>query len=441
MPFASSCTGSIVAFPSVISTRWPQLAAALGLLAALAGLAWLLSPALAERAEPAAAVALANAAAPTPALPPAAPTSLLDSTAERRRQLLAQVQLTAHTYCAYHDSSIYPFSARPIGEQPDQVYPNAAINETNPMRKSGGGSDPKVLIQTSQTRVYLAAGEAVSFSVRAVDGDGAVLALVVTGASAAAVAAGQPRPLAPTSPLVLTFLDDGSGADPVAGDGAFAATLAPAATSLAGFNGTIRTLVHYSVAGQNGSVSFDVIYSASVPAVWSGPPREVVEEGALHFYLPLQVRQPGRYVVSGRVDDAAGKPFALLSFNEPLAAGPATVRLSVFGKLLHDLRPVLPLTLRDVDAYLLKENSDPDRVLLARREGPVLTGKAHPIDSFADAEWQGEQRQRNLAEFARDAQAARAALASAEPLAALPAPPCALPPSLPPSPPSPPLSH
>jgi hypothetical protein len=401
--------------------RWRWAPAACALLAVLAGFAWLIG---AERADQQAPVVAARAAPPRlPAVLAAAPVALPDP-ATRRRQLLDQVQLTEHTYCNYRDSSKYPHDARPIAEQPDQVFPNAAVNEANAMRRDGGGSDPKVLIQTSQTRVYLAAGEAVSFSLRAVDGDGKVLPLVVTGASAQALPVGQQRPLAA---LALAFADDGSGADPVAGDGAFAATLAPGQTALAQFNGTIRTRVSYSVNGQGGSVAFDVIHSAELPAVWRGAAREVRENGSLSYYLKADIRTAGRYVVSGRVDDARGKPFALLSFNEVLPTGPNEIRLSVFGKLLRDQAAALPLTLRDVDAYLLKENTDPDRALMPRLEGTVLTGKSYPLHSFDDSEWHSEERQRHLAEFGKDMRAARAAWASFDPASPLPAPACPVP--------------
>jgi hypothetical protein len=46
------------------------------------------------------------------------------------------------------------------------------------------------------------------------------------------------------------------------------------------------------------------------------------------------------------------------------AHGSSEVGLTVFGKLMRDLAPALPLTLRDVDGYLLKENTDPDRALM-----------------------------------------------------------------------------
>jgi hypothetical protein len=354
--------------------------------------------------------------APGLPLPSAAPA--------RRKQLVENLQLAEHTYCSYRESSKYPHTSRPIAEQPDQVYPNAPVNETHAMRLDGGGADPKVQLQTSQSRVYMAAGEAVSFSLRAVDAGGQALPLVVTRAVAQGITFKGSR----ASPQVaLAFADDGRGADAVAGDGAFAAVLAPAQTGLAAFNGTIRAEVRYSVGGNNGAVLFDVIYSPELPATWSGQVREAVENGSLNFYLKADIRQAGRYIVSGRVDDARGKPFALVTFNDKLGVGPNEVRLTMFGKLMRDQDAALPLTLRDVDGYLLKENTDPDRVLMPRLEGKAFTGKPHPLTSFSDAEWQGEERSRYLAEFGKDLARARSELAGFDPATPLPPSACAEP--------------
>jgi hypothetical protein len=388
--------------------------AAIALLAALFG--WLMH----EEGAATAAAAAATAApgrqvfgkiegGTGPPLPPAA--------SSRRGQLIENLQLADHTYCSYRDSTRYPHTSRPIAEQPDQVYPNAPVNETRAMRQDGGASDPKVQVQTSQSRVYMAAGETVSFSLRAIDGDGQVLPLVVTRAVAQGIASKGSRG---TAQVALAFADDGAGADAQAGDGAFAAVLAPAQTGLASFNGTIRTEVRFSVGGNAGSVLFDVIYSPELPARWTGQVREAVEDGSLSFYLKAEVRQAGRYVVSGRVDDARGKPLALVSFNDVLAIGTTEVRLTMFGKLMRDQEAALPLTLRDVDGYLLKENTDPDRALMPRLEGKVFTGKPHPLGSFSDAEWQGEERSRYLAEFGKDLARARTELAGLDPAAPLP---------------------
>ena len=350
-----------------------------------------------------------------------APAATLPAAAPARRQLLEHYQLVERTLCSYEQASQYPAGARPMAQNADQAYPNQPVTEANPMRLDGGGTENGVLLQTSQSRVHMASGEVVAFSLRAVDPDGATLPLVITRAVAAGISYGATRAHAQ---VALAFSDDGVGADPVAGDGAFAAVLAPAQTGLASFDGTIRTRVSYSVNGKNGSVAFDVIYSPVLPAVWTGAVREARENGSLNFYLKAEVRVAGRYIVSGRVDDAQGRPFALLTFNDLLPTGPNEVRLSAFGKLLRDGEPALPLTLRDVEAYLLRENADPDRALMPRLQGTVATSRSYPLNGFSDAPFDGEERKRYLTEFGKDVQLARAALLRDDPNGAMPASAC-----------------
>jgi hypothetical protein len=174
-------------------------------------------------------------------------------------------------------------------------------------------------------------------------------------------------------------------------------------------------------------VLFDVVYSPTLPATWAGAPRESVADGALQFTLPLDVRLPGRYVVTGRIDDAQGRPFALATFNDVLGAGAQQLPLTVHGKLLHDGAPQLPLALRDVEGYLLRENADPDRLLLPRLEGRVFASARRSLDGVPNAEWQSEQRSRYLAEYAKDRGAARGRLAQFDPAAPLPPSACAPP--------------
>ena len=328
----------------------------------------------------------------------------------RRRQLAEQVQLTGHTYCSYLQQTRYPHTSRPAAQHPDQLYPNQPVLESNPLRVDGGDSDPAVLVQTTQSRVYLAAGETVAFSLRAVDAQGVALPLVVTRALAQGLVAPGTR-AAPR--VTLAFAQDGDD---------WRATFAPQAGALAGFHGTIRSAVRFSVNGRSGVVLFDVIHSPELPAVWHGAPHEAIGPDALEFTLPLDVRIPGRYVVSGRVDDALGRPFALASFNELLGQGTQAVALRVHGKLLHDADPgpALPLVLRDVEGYLLRENADPDRLLLARREGPVLVSRTLSLAGVPDHEWQSEERSRYLAEYAKDRMAARERLAAFDPAATQP---------------------
>ncbi|MBC3871178.1 choice-of-anchor X domain-containing protein [Undibacterium oligocarboniphilum] len=330
----------------------------------------------------------------------------------QRQALLAQWLQADQTLCQYQDSTRYPNYSRPIAEHPDQVYPNQLITESHPMRKKGGGTDQEVQIQTTQSRVYLAAGESVQFTIQAKNKSGQMLPLITDRALARGITYNASRE-APQSPVAMS--DSGREGDQVAGDGIYSGVLNPAQTGLASFNGTIRTELSYTVNGQAGVVLFDVIYSPEVPAIWAGPVRESTEGGALRFILKANVQMPGRYIVHGRVDDARGKPFALVSFNDLLPQGSNDIPLVVAGNLLRDQTPVFPLTLRDVDAYLLKENTDPDRALMPRIEGTAYVSKTYPLKTFSDTEWSSEERSRYLTEFEKDAGLAKNALISFDP--------------------------
>ena len=333
------------------------------------------------------------------------------------RELKQQFDLVDKTYCDYAANTKYPDASRPVAQHPDQVYPNAPVTEAHAMRTGNGRTEPNVSLQTSQSRVYMASGEVAAFSLRAIDAQGKALPLVVTSAVAQGMTYEGKRA---TSRVPLAFADDGRGADAVSGDGAFAGILAPGQTGLAGFAGTIRSEVRYTVNGKNGFVLFDVIYTPELPATWSGPVREAVEDGSLVYYLKADVRMAGRYIVHGRVDDAKGKPFALATFNDLLPSGPGEVKLMVFGKLMRDQDAALPLTLRDVDGYLLKENTDPDRALMPRLEGKVHVGKAHPLKNFSDKEWESEERTRHLVEFSKDVKLAQGAYNKLDPTLEVP---------------------
>jgi hypothetical protein len=107
-------------------------------------------------------------------------------------------------------------------------------------------------------------------------------------------------------------------------------------------------------------------------------------------------------VVSARVDDANGKPFALLGFNDELAAGMQEVRLVLFGKLVRDGAPVFPLALRDVEGFLLIPDRFPYRAMMPRVAGRMHVSGSYPLSGFSDAEWTSEERERYLAELTRD---------------------------------------
>ncbi len=398
---------------------WQALAVSLALI--LVALVWWFS----SGTESSMAATLANQAnrnfLKTPGSPDGA--SLLASNNNRDQRLVAlskQVELADQTLCSYRNSTKYPQGSRPIAENPDQVYPNQPVQEKRAMHKENGQTDTHVQIETTQSRIFLASRESVMFTVKAMDEDGNVLPLFVTRAIARGLTFQGARE-APQIPVA--FSDDGNNSDAVAGDNMFSGVLTPATTGLAQFNGTIRLELKYNVGDRSGVLFFDVIYSPEVPATWASSVREAVEQGSLNFYLKADVREAGRYVVTGRIDDAKGKPYALVTFNDLLPQGATEVKLTVFGKLMRDQSPTFPLTLRDIDAYLLKENADPDRALMSRIVGPAYVSKMHTAQNFSDEEWQSEERSRYLNEFSKDLEQAKNALLELNPTMSKTSPP------------------
>jgi len=349
---------------------------------------------LAVAASPPASAAALPQAAVTAASAAAAPLSPLGQ-AERREQLAlwqGRLERARETLQAYRAAAQYPHESRPIEEHPDQVRPFAPIEEERSLRMPGGTAPQGVKLRTTQERVFASGAESSRVTLRLEDLQGRVLPLRATRAVMKEVT--PPGATSSTAEFVMPLT--------TAPDGALVAVMHPAAQGFATFAGTVRLEMLLDHAGQPGFIYFDLNYSPETAATWQPGVREALEEGSLAFYLKAQVLQPGRYVVSARIDDAKGEPLAIALFNRELPAGLQEIRLPVFGKLIRDKAPAFPLQLRDVEAFLLLENRFPDRVMLPRRAGVQHTSKAYALASFSADEWASEERDRYLAELGKD---------------------------------------
>jgi len=308
----------------------------------------------------------------------------------------------------YREHTKYPFDSRPAREHADQMFPNRPVVEHEKLVNPGQKPAPNVRIVSSQERVDVAGAESVLLTVAAIDDHGSALPLVVTRATAL----DPPKDGKPSqrNSVALPFNDEGAAGDAAAGDATWSVRFSPSTQGFANHFGTIRVELSLRLGEQTGFKFFDLFYTPDAPAVWIGGVREAVEAGSLNFYLKADVLRAGRYVISGRIDDGKGAPFALLNFNQELAKGTQEIKLNLFGKLIVDEKLAFPVTLRDVDGFLLLQDTDPDRALMARREGRVHVSKTYPLSSFSEAEWDSEERRRYLEEYGRDVESARAHL-------------------------------
>ncbi len=336
---------------------------------------------------------LPDAASAASAAAPGAPLSAL-GLAQRREQLaqwqdrLARAQ---QALAAHQAATQYPHESRPIEEHPDQVRPFAPIAEDRALRVPGGTAPQGVRLKTTQERVFASGNESSRITVTLQDMEGRTLPLGLRQATIKEVT--PPGRTASTAPFNAT---------PALTDGVYSFVMQPAVQGFASFAGTVRLELHLDYGGQPGFLYFDLVYSPGSAATWLPGVREAATAASLDFFLKAAVSQPGRYVVSARVDDATGTPLALALFNADVGTSTVEFRLPVFGKLIRDKQPTFPLTLRDVEAFLLKPDAFPDRVMLPRLAGSVHTSRVYPLAFFSTAEWQSEERTRYLDELGKD---------------------------------------
>lgn len=346
--------------------------------------------------------------------------------AEQETQSLAQARLQQAQALLnnYRQSTRYPPESRPAHEHDDQLYPGQELERRLPLEPEA--AEDGIVLRVSQDRLFLVGDERAVLSVRCETGRGASVPCKVAGATASAPSAPPamdaqselaPKPAPPLPPNVppqnvpVPFGPDPG--DTRAGN-AYVASFQPSSRGFANYSGPLQVVALVLVGrGERGTVEaaadFDLQYTSTPPALFTGKVREVLENGSLSLYVGLKVLKPGRYVLAARLDDARGYPLAYLSFNEELATGTQQVKFVVFGKLIRDVQGISPFRLRDLDGFLLKENTDPDRELIPALAGTVYTTQTYALEQFSDAEWQSEEKDRYIREFTKDVEEVQAA--------------------------------
>ncbi|MEP7123116.1 MAG: hypothetical protein ABJE95_19465 [Byssovorax sp.] len=308
-------------------------------------------------------------------------------------QRLARAQ---QTLTAYRASTRYPPGARPLGEQPDQARPHAVAPVSLPLARA----DRKLTtarVTLRQDRMFLVGDERATLTIACTDGDDPV-PCAITSAAAIVPPDRNDASSHRSAPILFNAADGG----------AVATTFQPSAQGFGGYRGAIRVEVQLDIAGEVGGASFDVVYSPSAPASFTGRVDEALRAGSLDLDVEVEIDAPGRYVITARVDDAEGRSFAVLSENQELRAGRQPVRLRLFGKLIRDEGARSPFRLRDLEGFRLIEDATPDRDPMVAKEGVVHTTKSYTLRDFSDAEWESDEKSRHLKELTRDVDEASA---------------------------------
>jgi hypothetical protein len=335
---------------------------------------------------------LPELAALDPQKPPAFADRSTDTAVEPDLAALP-LERAQRTLDSYVQATKYPPTSRPLSEHPDQIEP---LNKVDHRQFLVPGGQSRLRLRYD--RSFLVGDDAVVIRLSGEDSVGNPLPCEIISASA------TEAPFSPDagrhSAVTLSFASDGHGGGAVAGT--FTTRFQPARQGFARHLGGIRIAVRARVGDEEGATGFDVYYTPTPPAVFTRAVREVLENGSLSLYLGINVHKAGHYIITARVDDSTGNGFAYLSFNDEVQEGTREIPLVLFGKLIRDRHAHAPFQLRDVEGFLLKEDTDPDRELVQPLLGTVHTTQAYPESAFSDMEWQSEQRTRTIDEFTRN---------------------------------------
>ncbi len=306
-----------------------------------------------------------------------------------------RLERSRHTLEGYKLWARYPPSSRPLSEMPDLQKPHSVQPSTQPLATDKGTVTQKARVTLHQDRLYLVGDESARMQVTCKLYESPTPCEVI---SAQATSAPTLDNSAMVGPVPVSFATHEQGLA--------IGTIQPAKEGFSSYHGGIGIDVKLRIGNEEGMANFQLIYTPAAPARFTGKFREAMESGSLCMYVEMDVTKAGRYVLVARLDDAEGEGFGYLEFNDLLETGLREARMCAFGLLVLDQRAKTPFTLRDLEGFLLLEDRNPDRELLALIEGKAYTTKSYPESAFSSAEWESDEKTRYLNEFGKDVEKA-----------------------------------
>lgn len=150
---------------------------------------------------------------------------------------------------------------------------------------------------------------------------------------------------APDSVLTeITLADNGRGADAIAGDGIYSASIDVADEWLPAMGQAQSVAVRVSANSDDYELrAMNGLLLSQPAAALTGDFRDAVVDGNLQIQAKVSVQQAGRFHLSAVLDTPLGEPAAFAQQSYELDAGEHWVALDVYGLILHELGAAVPL--------------------------------------------------------------------------------------------------
>jgi hypothetical protein len=303
----------------------------------------------------------------------------------------------AETRATLLEKTRYPMESRPLAMKTDLMLPHHVEPTLRGLSEKG-----QVGIQQTQDRLYISPGEPATVAVKAMLSDGSPATIDFDRSDLVRRVSGQPDRVVGH----VTFSDDGSPPDELAGDGVWTGLVA---TPTDGVPAELALLVGVRAGSEAGTLNYSFVQTASPPAVFTQTGRDALEQGSIALYVGVQVAVPGTYEVVGRLYDSVGAPIAYMRFLDVLGAGSQQVRLLAFGAVILDQGAVPPFVLRDVEGSRMVLGQYPDREIMTPWAGPYTTAP-YPLAALDGAAYDGQDKQQRIQALDKATQEAMANL-------------------------------
>jgi hypothetical protein len=234
------------------------------------------------------------------------------------------VSLAANAAQDYRDRAQYPRWSQPLAPGEDPILRD---REVSPVSARGPRDDGAVLTVLPDQIAFEAPDAILLYAY-----------LTANGERIGARSIGGEIVTESLTPLVpLTFGDAGTDGDAIAGDHIYTALYQPAAGQMSGLSESfLARVTAFSEEGEEIRAGTSFQYS-NPDAQLTGNYRDRLEDGSLVIEAEVEVRNPGRFHLEGTLyDGAAANPLAWSQDAAELTPGRQWLRLSFFGRILHE---------------------------------------------------------------------------------------------------------
>jgi hypothetical protein len=159
--------------------------------------------------------------------------------------------------------------------------------------------------------------------------------------------------------------------------------------ALDGFDGPLEFVVNYKIDGADeDAATVSVEYTHAAPGKITGIVSDALVDGSLEVTVSLDVTEPGRFNIDGRVFAADGKtPIAFSSTTNQLPEGPQQIKLVFYGLVFRDAKTAGPYVVQNITGFRM---ADAGTALgRGRQMQPYVTPyttKPYSLDQMTDKE-------------------------------------------------------